>query len=142
MRFPNTALCTCLSLKYFFVKRNGFPDFLGKVFLNIKFSLFFKYSLIVVLQNQNCFYITLSFKFLLTKNEISLRISKISPQPAQANSSWDPISKITRTTWAGGISPLAEHLLCKCKVLSSNSSPTATLERKRERERDFFSKVS
>jgi hypothetical protein len=30
-----------------------------------------------------------------------------------------PISKITRAKWIGGVSQVAECLLCKCKALSS-----------------------
>jgi hypothetical protein len=32
----------------------------------------------------------------------------------QANSSQDPISKISRAKWTGGVAQVAEHLLCKC----------------------------
>jgi hypothetical protein len=42
-------------------------------------------------------------------------------RPAPANTSWDPISKITRT---GGVTQAVEHLLCKQETLNSNLSPT------------------
>jgi hypothetical protein len=45
-----------------------------------------------------------------------------SSRPAQANSSRDPISKITRAKWAGGAAQVVELLLCQ--VLSSNAGPT------------------
>jgi hypothetical protein len=34
-----------------------------------------------------------------------------------------PISKITREKWTGGMVQVVEHLLCKCKALSSNPTP-------------------
>jgi hypothetical protein len=34
-----------------------------------------------------------------------------------------PISTISRTRWTGGVVQAIEHLLCKCKALSSNPSP-------------------
>jgi hypothetical protein len=37
-------------------------------------------------------------------------------RPAWANSSQDPISKITRAKWTGGVAQAMEYLLCKCKV--------------------------
>jgi hypothetical protein len=43
---------------------------------------------------------------------------------AQANSLQDPISKITRAKWTGGMPQAVEHLLCKCEALSSNPNPT------------------
>jgi hypothetical protein len=46
------------------------------------------------------------------------------PKPAWTNSSGDPISKITRAKWAGGVGQVVELLLCKCKALSSNPNPT------------------
>jgi hypothetical protein len=57
-------------------------------------------------------------------------------QPGQ-NSSRDPISKISRAEWTGGVVQKVEHLLCKCRALSSNPS-----QREREREKGaviFFS---
>jgi hypothetical protein len=41
--------------------------------------------------------------------------------PAWANSSQDPVSKITRTKWTGGVAQVTE-----CKALSSHISPTKT----------------
>jgi hypothetical protein len=43
---------------------------------------------------------------------------------AQASSSKDPISKISRAKWTGGVARAVESLLCKHEALSSNSSPT------------------
>jgi hypothetical protein len=34
-----------------------------------------------------------------------------------------PISKITRGKWTVGVAQVVEYLLCKCKALSSNTSP-------------------
>jgi hypothetical protein len=45
-------------------------------------------------------------------------------RPAWANSLWDPISKITRAKWTGGVAWAVEYLFCKLKALSSNTSPT------------------
>jgi hypothetical protein len=45
-------------------------------------------------------------------------------KPAQGTSLRDSISKITRAKWTGGMIRVVEHLLYKCEVLSSNSSPT------------------
>jgi hypothetical protein len=45
-------------------------------------------------------------------------------RPAQANSSGDSISKMTRAEWTGGVAQVVEYLLCTYKALSSNSSPT------------------
>jgi hypothetical protein len=36
-----------------------------------------------------------------------------------------PISKIIRAKWTAGVAQAVEHLLCKCKDLSSNPRPTA-----------------
>jgi hypothetical protein len=47
----------------------------------------------------------------------------LSLRPAQANSSQDPISKITRAKWTRGVAPAVEHLPCYHKALSSNPSP-------------------
>jgi hypothetical protein len=44
--------------------------------------------------------------------------------PARANSSKVSISKIIRAKWVGGVAQALECLLCNCKVLSSNPSPT------------------
>jgi hypothetical protein len=51
-----------------------------------------------------------------------------SSKPAWANSSQDPISKITRVKWTRGMAHAVEHLLCKHKALSSNFSPTKKRE--------------
>jgi hypothetical protein len=45
-------------------------------------------------------------------------------RPAQANSSQNPFSKIIRAKWTGGVAQAVVYLLCNCKALSSNSSPT------------------
>jgi hypothetical protein len=50
-------------------------------------------------------------------------------RPAWANSLQDLISKITRTKWTEGVAQAVEHLLCKHKALSSNSSPTKEKKR-------------
>jgi hypothetical protein len=36
----------------------------------------------------------------------------------------DPISKITRAKWTGGVVQAVERLFCKSEALSSNPSPT------------------
>jgi hypothetical protein len=51
-----------------------------------------------------------------------------SSRPAQANSSQDPISKKTTRKWTRGMAQAVEHLLCKCKVLSSNPSLTKNIK--------------
>jgi hypothetical protein len=43
--------------------------------------------------------------------------------PAGANSSQDPISKITRAKWTAGVAQAVEYLFAKWKVLSSNPGP-------------------
>jgi hypothetical protein len=43
-------------------------------------------------------------------------------RPDWANSLQDPISKITRAKWTGGVAQAVEGLLCKHEVLSSNHS--------------------
>jgi hypothetical protein len=40
----------------------------------------------------------------------------------------DPVSKITKEKWAGGITSAVEYLLCKLEVLSSNPRVTNTNE--------------
>jgi hypothetical protein len=40
----------------------------------------------------------------------------LSSRSAWANSSPDPISKITIEKWTGGVVQVVEHLLCKCKA--------------------------
>jgi hypothetical protein len=49
-------------------------------------------------------------------------------QPGQ-NSPQDPISKITKAKWTGGVTQAVESLLCKCKALSSN--PILTKKKKK-----------
>jgi hypothetical protein len=58
---------------------------------------------------------------ILTTWEAEIR--KISLRSAQANSSQDLISKITRAKWTGDVARVVEHLFCKFD-LSSNPSPT------------------
>jgi hypothetical protein len=41
-------------------------------------------------------------------------------RPAWENSVRDPISKITRAKWTGGVAQVVEYLLCKCKTPCSN----------------------
>jgi hypothetical protein len=45
-------------------------------------------------------------------------------RPAQVNSLRGPVSKITRAKWTEYVAQAVEHLLCKFKALSSNTSPT------------------
>jgi hypothetical protein len=45
---------------------------------------------------------------------------------AWANSSWDPMSKITRAKWTGGVGQAVQHLLWQVWSPVSNSSPTTT----------------
>jgi hypothetical protein len=52
-------------------------------------------------------------------------------RPAWTNSFRDPIFKITRAKWTGGVVQVVECLLCKCEILSSNSSPTKKIEEER-----------
>jgi hypothetical protein len=47
-----------------------------------------------------------------------------------ANSSQDPISKITRAKWAGGMAQVVEHLLCKCEAQSSNHSTAKSINQR------------
>jgi hypothetical protein len=44
-------------------------------------------------------------------------------RPTEANSSHDPISKITRAKWSRSVTKVVGYLLCKQKALSSNPSP-------------------
>jgi hypothetical protein len=44
-------------------------------------------------------------------------------RPTWTNSSQDPISKLTRAKWTGGIANVVQCLLCKHEVLSSKPSP-------------------
>jgi hypothetical protein len=43
-------------------------------------------------------------------------------RPAWANSLPGPISKIAKAKQTGGVAQAVQHLLCKCKALSSNPS--------------------
>jgi hypothetical protein len=48
-----------------------------------------------------------------------------SSRPVQAKNLWDPhLQKVTRAKWTGDMAQGVEHLLCKCKALSSKPSPT------------------
>jgi hypothetical protein len=51
-------------------------------------------------------------------------------RPAQANSSRDPISKITRAKWTGGTAQVVENLLCKNEALSSTLMPSKKKKKK------------
>jgi hypothetical protein len=53
-------------------------------------------------------------------------------RPAQANTSQDPMSKITRAKRTRGVAQVVECLLCKCKALSTNPSPTKKKRKKRK----------
>jgi hypothetical protein len=55
---------------------------------------------------------------------------------AQANSSWDPISKTTTAKWTGSVAQGEECLFCKHEVLSSNSTPTKKNEVKEGRKKE------
>jgi hypothetical protein len=59
---------------------------------------------------------------ILTTWEAKIGWENQSLRPAQANSSQDPISKITREKWTGGVAQAVEYLYCKHKALSSNPS--------------------
>jgi hypothetical protein len=50
-------------------------------------------------------------------------------KPARAKTLRYPISKITRAKWTRDVAQVVEHLLCKCKALSSNSNPTKRKKR-------------
>jgi hypothetical protein len=41
----------------------------------------------------------------------------------------DPISKITTAKWTGDVTQVVQHLLCKCKALSSSPRPTKKKKR-------------
>jgi hypothetical protein len=56
---------------------------------------------------------------------------------AKANSSQDPISKITRVKWTGGITQAIECLFCKHEALSSNSSLTKNKNKSLSMEDDW-----
>jgi hypothetical protein len=45
-------------------------------------------------------------------------------RPAQANSSQDPISNITRAKWTVDVAQMVDLLFCKCEALSSNTNST------------------
>jgi hypothetical protein len=46
----------------------------------------------------------------------------------------DPISKITRAKWTGGVAEATEHLLCKCEALGSNPVP----QKKKKKDSTFL----
>jgi hypothetical protein len=54
-------------------------------------------------------------------------------RPASANRSQDPISKITRAKWTGGMAQEVENLLYKCKALSSNPIPPKEKKKRNHR---------
>jgi hypothetical protein len=56
-----------------------------------------------------------------------LRLEDQGSKPAQANSSQDSISKITRAKWTRGVAQAIE--LCKHEAMSSNPSPTKTKQK-------------
>jgi hypothetical protein len=53
-------------------------------------------------------------------------------RPAQANSSQDLISKITRAKWTRGVAHAVECLLWKFKALNSNPGPTGKKKERKE----------
>jgi hypothetical protein len=59
-----------------------------------------------------------------------LRLRGSGLMPARANTSQDPVSKITTAKWTGGVAQVIKHLLCKHEVLSSNSSLTKKQKQK------------
>jgi hypothetical protein len=69
--------------------------------------------------SQKCLY---AGHLLLTPVILAIWVTEIRLRPAQANSLWDFISKITRTKWTGGMAKAVECLLCKHKSKSSNFS--------------------
>jgi hypothetical protein len=54
-------------------------------------------------------------------------------RPAWANSPWDPISKITREKWTGGVAHVVGCLLLNHKVMHSNPSPTKKKKKKKKK---------
>jgi hypothetical protein len=50
---------------------------------------------------------------------------------AWASSSQDPIYKITKPKWTGGMAQAIEHLLCKCEDKNLNPSPTKKKQNKK-----------
>jgi hypothetical protein len=50
----------------------------------------------------------------------------------QANSSKDPISKITLAKWTGGVAQAVECQLCKYEALSSNLPPPIKKKKRAE----------
>jgi hypothetical protein len=69
----------------------------------------------------------------VTLATFEVEIGRISgSNPAWANSSGTPISKITRATWTGGEAQVVESLLCKHQVLSSNPIPIKKKKKKEE----------
>jgi hypothetical protein len=63
------------------------------------------------------------------------KIRRLTVRPTQANSSKDPVSKITREKWTASVAQLIEHPLCKHRVLSSNPSPTPLKKKKRKKKK-------
>jgi hypothetical protein len=57
-----------------------------------------------------------------------------SSRPAWTNNSQDPVSKITRAKWTGGVAQVLECPLCKCEALSSNRSSEKKKKNPEERE--------
>jgi hypothetical protein len=59
----------------------------------------------------------------------------------------DPISKITRVKRAGGLAKAVEHLLSKCKVLSSkpcttkNKNKTGTVAQQKQEDTEFKTRL-
>jgi hypothetical protein len=58
-----------------------------------------------------------------------------------ANSSQDPISKITNAKWTGGIARVVEHLLCKLETLSSNPNPSQKKKKRNYCSGNLLSKI-
>jgi hypothetical protein len=49
-------------------------------------------------------------------------------RPLKENSSQDPVSKVTRVKWTGGMAQGVQHVFCKHGTLSSNPSPTKKIK--------------
>jgi hypothetical protein len=56
--------------------------------------------------------------------EAEIRSEYDNLRPAQAKGSQDPIAKITRAKWIGGVTQTGECVLHELEALSSNPSPT------------------
>jgi hypothetical protein len=53
-------------------------------------------------------------------------------RPTLANSSQDPIFKITRAEWTEGVAQVVEHLLCKPEALRANLTQSHQKKKKKK----------